>query len=88
MIMRRGEEVSSSHYVARVVIERVDHIDVKGPANALRPAVEDTRRAVTQLANFTVRGDALTDLLTKVPKHLELIDDIDAIDPERKGNTR
>lgn len=81
--------MSSSHFVARITIERVDHIDMKKAAGVMQSVVvDDTKRLVTQLASFTVRGDELTELLTKVPKHLELIDDIEAIDPEKKGNIR
>lgn len=81
--------MSSSHFVARITIERVDHVDTKKPGSIMTSVVvEDTKRFVTQLASFTVRGDQLTELLTKVPKHLELVDDIEAVDSEKKGNTR
>lgn len=81
--------MDSSHYVARVTIERVDHIGTKRSGAVMHATLaEDTKRVVTQLASLTVRGDDLVVILTKVPKHLELIDDIDAVDQERKGNTR
>lgn len=81
--------MSSTHYVARVTIERVDHVDTKKPGGVMNSVVvEDTKRLVTQLASFTVRGDELPELLTKVPRHLELVDDIEAVDPEKKGNIR
>lgn len=81
--------MSSFHYVARFIIERVDHIDVKKPGGTMNSIlVDDTRRSVTQLANITVRADTLVDIITKVPKHLELIDDIEAIDPETPKGVR
>lgn len=82
--------MDSSHYVARVVIERVDHITTNKKTGAIMSVgtVEETKRVVTQLASLTVRGDGLTDILTKVPKHLELIDDIDAVDPEKPKGSR
>jgi hypothetical protein len=43
---------------------------------------------VTQLASLTIRDDSLTGIITKVPKHLELIDDIDAVDPEKPQGSR
>lgn len=79
--------MSSSHYVARLVIERVDFLDVKRNAPLSIP-VEDTKRVVTQLTSITVRDDSLTGIITKVPKHLELIDDIDAVDPEKPKGSR
>lgn len=81
--------MNTSHYVAWVVIERVDHIDVKRSTGlGMSAATDETKRAVTQLASFTVRDDGLTGIITKVPKHLELIDDIDAVDPEKPKGSR
>lgn len=86
-ISELGDLMSSSHYVARLVIERVDFLDVKRNAPLSIP-VEDTKRVVTQLTSITVRDDSLTGIITKVPKHLELIDDIDAVDPEKPKGSR
>lgn len=82
--------MGSMHYVARLVIERVDYLDVKRntPAAHLSTAVDDAKRVVTQLASLTIRDDSLTGIITKVPKHLELIDDIDAVDPEKPKGSR
>lgn len=83
--------MSSTHYVARVIIQRVDHIDTESPKNIgtfSKIMQNETKRVTTELANFTVRGDHLVDILTKVPKHLELIDDISAVDPEKPKGTR
>lgn len=80
--------MGSTHYTARLVIERVDHLDVKRTGGVMGPSVEETKRVVTQLASITVRDDALTGIITKVPRHLELIDDIEAVDPEKPKGSR
>lgn len=82
--------MSSTHYVARLIIERVDFLDVKRntPIANLSTVVDDPKRTVTQLTSITIRDDSLTGIITKVPKHLELIDDIDAVDPEKPKGSR
>jgi hypothetical protein len=82
--------MGSTHYVARFIIERVDFLDVKRntPMAHLSTTVDDAKRVVTQLASLTIRDDSLTGIITKVPKHLELIDDIDAVDPEKPQGSR
>lgn len=81
--------MNSTHFVVTVKIERVDHIDVKQTTTGVSPmgAAHHTRRVVTSLANFTVRSDELLPLVDKVHQHLGLIDDIEAVDPE-KGSQR
>lgn len=82
--------MSTSHYVARLVIERVDFLDVKRntPIAHLSTVIDDAKRTVTQLTSITIRDDSLAGIITKVPKHLELIDDIDAVDPEKPKGSR
>lgn len=83
--------MSSTHYVARLVIERVDFLDdVKRntPIAHLSTVIDDAKRTVTQLTSITIRDDSLAGIITKVPKHLELIDDIDAVDPEKPKGSR
>ena len=81
--------MTSTHYVATVTVERVDHIDTtKRTGGALMNTTEQgTKRIVTSLASFTVRDDGLASLVTTVSQHLALVNDIDAIDP-KKGITR
>lgn len=81
--------MTSTHYVATIKVERVDHIDtMKRTGGALMNTTEQsTKRTVTPLTTIVTRRDELSELLTTVGHHLVHIEDIDAIDPE-KGATR
>lgn len=80
--------MSSTHYVATVKIERVDHIDTKTVGGLMNSAVvEGAKRVVTPLTSFIIRNDELTDLVTTIGHHLVHVNDISAVDPE-KGNQR
>lgn len=81
--------MSSTHYVATVKIERVDHISTEkrtsGPL--INTNEQTTRRVVTPLTSFIIRNDELSDLVTTIGHHLVHVNDITAIDPD-KGTTR
>lgn len=79
----------STHYVATVKIERVDHLTTeKRTGGAIMNTTEQsTKRVVTPLTTIVTRRDHLPDLLTTVGHHLTHVEDIDAVDPE-KGATR
>lgn len=81
--------LNSTHYVATVKIERVDHVESKRPVGGMigGSAEPSTKRVVTPLTTIVTRRNELSELLTTVGHHLVHIEDIDAIDPE-KGATR
>jgi hypothetical protein len=69
-----SEEKVESHYVARVVIERVDKTPIKD-GNSYNAVVVDHKREVTELANFLVKDDEIESLKGKVSNHVGLIED-------------
>lgn len=80
-----AEEVAHTHYVARVTIERVNHMQEAAKTHVHNSEPTPTGRKVTELAEFTVRGDALPKMLDRVTQHLDLVDDISVIDDKRKA---
>lgn len=83
-----AEEVANTHYTARIVVERVNHMQEPAKSHVHNSEPTPTSRKVTELADLTVRGNDLAELIRKLKMHADLIDDIDAIDEKRKGPFR
>lgn len=77
---------STTHYVARIVVERIDHKPVEQTFQGSKKWVSD--RTVTELGTFTPKNNTLDGLVDKVGAHLHLIEDIDALDAVRLKGTR
>lgn len=58
------------HYVAQVKIEKV--IPANEPA---RSGASTSRRQKGELAHLTLRADTVEDLIAKVTKHLDLVEE-------------
>lgn len=80
-----AEEVANTHYVARVTLERVNHMQEPAKSHVHGSEPTPTGRKVTELADLTVRGDNLLKLVDRVTQHLGLVDDISVIDDRRKS---
>lgn len=76
----------TTHYVARVVVERVDQKPYEDMFNGHK--IWKMNRVVTEVTSLTVKSDGLVDLIAKTGKHLDLVEDIDAIDPVKPRGTR
>jgi len=81
-----NKPVATTHYVVRITVERVD----QNPYEEMLQGQKawKTKRTVTEVTTLTLKSDSLTDLVTKTGKHLDLIEDIDALDPVREKGTR
>jgi hypothetical protein len=80
-----AEEIAHTHYIARIVIERVNHMQEPAKSHVHNSEPTPTGRKVTELATITLRNDELDRLVDRVTQHLGLIEDIEAIDDQRKG---
>jgi hypothetical protein len=78
----------TTHYVARIVIERVDHRQVETRNGIGVGKIMEPKRTVTELATLTLKSDELNTLVTKVGMHLELVEEIEAVDPVRPKGVR
>ena len=74
------------HYVARIVVERVDQKPCEVMQHGSKVWVMN--RTATEVTSLTVKSDDLADLITKTGKHLDLVEDIDALDPVKPRGTR
>lgn len=83
-----AEEIAHTHYVARVVIERVNHMQEPAKSHVHGSEPTPTGRKVTELVSFNLRADDLDVLKGKLERHIDLVDDIEAIDEKPKGLTR
>lgn len=83
-------EVAQTHYIARITIERVDHMQEPAKQYVQDDKAKPAGRKVTELAAVTVRNDELDSLKGKVGAHIALVDDIVAIDERTpsKSNLR
>lgn len=79
-----AEEIANTHYVARVVVERVNHMQEPAKSHVHNSEPTPAGRKVTELAAVTLRNDDLDKLIDRVGDHLRLVDDIEAIDDHRK----
>lgn len=87
MSTTRGKE-NPPHYVARIVVERVDFIEIEARSPMGGTQVNETKRVVTELATNVVKANTLETLVGKVGAHLQLIEDLDSIDPIRLKGAR
>ena len=78
----------SSHYVARIVVERVDHKEVETRNGMGGSKMMELKRTVTELATLTVKTDGIEALKDKVGAHMALVDEIVAVDPVKPRGTR
>lgn len=78
----------TTHYVARIVVERVDHNPTEARDGMVGTKRVSLERTVTELASFTPKNNTLEGLVDKVGAHLHLIEDIDALDAVRMKGTR
>lgn len=81
-------EVASTHYIARVVIEKVDHMQEAAKSHVHNSEPEYKGRKVTEVASLALRNDQLLKLIDRVTQHLGLVDELDAIDDNRKTGLR
>lgn len=77
-------EVASTHYIARVVLEKVDHMQEPAKTYVQGSEPEYKGRKVTEVASISLRGDQLPKLIDRVTQHLGLVDELDAIDDQHK----
>jgi hypothetical protein len=64
-------ETTETHYVARLVVERVDKVRFQD-----HPSKEPTySRDVSEVANFTVKSDDLETLKGRIQNHVGLVDE-------------
>jgi hypothetical protein len=63
---------SETHYVARLVVERVDKVTKPAFRSGEEPRVT---RDVIEVGNFTVKADALDVLKGRIQNHVGLIDE-------------
>lgn len=88
-----AEEIAHTHYVARIIIERVNHMQEPAKSHVHNSEPTPSGRKVTEIVDLKLKGNDLLKLVDRVTQHLGLIDDIEAIDdkrvtPVRPGNTR
>jgi hypothetical protein len=62
----------STHYVVRVVVERVDAFGVVAYGNEV-PAVESIDRKVSEVGNAVAKDKLLSAAITKAKGHLDLM---------------
>lgn len=78
----------SSHYVARIVVERVDHKLIETYGGVGNSKIREPKRTVTELTALTLKSDELDALVERVGKHLALVEDIESVDPVKPRGTR
>lgn len=83
----RGKE-NPPHYVARIVVERVDFLEIETRNGMAGGKSAEVKRVVTELATNVIKTNSLASLVDKVGAHLHLIEDLDSIDPVRRPGTR
>lgn len=76
------------HFVARIVVERVDFVEIEARSGMGMAKTNEMKRIVTELASLTLKSDALYALVEKTNKHLDLVDDIAGRDPVRSKGVR
>lgn len=81
-------KIGSTHYVVRVEVTRVDQGTKETGDSSGYNKTEKPHRAATKVATVVIKGDELEQLKDRVVKHLELVEDISAIDEHDTGNTR
>lgn len=62
---------TKTHFVARLVIERVDRVSIQSHPNA-EPQVT---RDVSEVANFIVKADELESLKGRIQNHVGLVEE-------------
>lgn len=83
-----AEEVAHTHYVARVIIERVNHMQEAAKTHVHNSEPTPTGRKVTELADIKLKANDIDVLKGKLERHIDLVDDIEVIDDRPKGNVR
>lgn len=86
--MTQPKSSQPSHYVTRIVVERVDFVVTESRSGIGGARVEEVKRVVTELTSLTLKSDALVSLVEKTGKHLDLVEDIIGSDPVRVKGTR
>lgn len=81
-------EVANTHYVARITIERVDHMQEQPSRVVHNDEPKPAGRKVTELADIKLKADDIDVLKGKLSSHVDLVDDIEAIDDKRVTGTR
>lgn len=79
----------STHYIAKVVIERIttpDPPEGHQPGRIV-PALDPQKRSVATVASIIVPGADLESLKRKVTGHMALVEDEGDIDNRSKGGT-
>lgn len=83
-----AEEVANTHYTARIVVERVNHMQEPAKSHVHNSEPTPTSRKVTELVSINLRADDLDVLKGKLERHIDLVDDISVIDDQRKTGLR
>jgi hypothetical protein len=73
-------EITTGHYVAQLIVKRVDKVTKSEYNNGARTQVATTERKVVELVSLNIREDDLEGLIDKVKKHADLVSDIDDSD--------
>lgn len=79
-----AEEIAHTHYVARIVIERVNHMQEPAKSYVHNSEPTPSGRKVTELVSLNLRANDLDVLKGKLERHIDLVDDISVIDDQRK----
>lgn len=83
-----AQEVANTHYVARVVIEKIDHMQEPAKSYVQGSEPEPKGRKVTELASLSLRNDDLEALKDRIGAHIALVDEVEAIDDRPKSAIR
>lgn len=82
---------NSTHFVARIVVERVDIQHTEPHPTRSVTAVQQLaapRRTVTELATVTVKANDMAALIDKADAHMHLVEDIGATDPRENTGAK
>lgn len=74
------KKVIHEHFVARLVVERVQHVREEQSSSSFSRGTEPlspTERVVDELTSVTVKQSALDDLKQKLTAHVDLISDLE-----------
>lgn len=66
----------NTHYVARVVVERVDNVETIEGSRGYEKVI-GTDRTVNELGSFTIKGVELDNIKSMIGAHANLIDDLE-----------
>ena len=71
--------MSTTHYVARIVLEKVVKDEMQSNNGRLTGQAPEKRRDVTTIANIVVSAATIEDIGTKASAHLALVDSDEGI---------